>query len=152
MTDRSTRAGSAGPTAGRQRTDQSANRPDVEPGTPATYGKRFMALLIDWILCLLVAGVLAKVTGVFAAASQQGFWAYPVLIAEYGFFVGLFGQTVGMRLARIRCVPTSGEGVIGVPRALLRGLLLCLIVPPLIIGPGGRGWHDRAAGSIVLHS
>ncbi len=123
----------------------------TEPGTPAGYAKRFVALLIDWILCLLIGGVLATLTGVFADASVRGFWAYPVLVVEYGIFVGLFGQTAGMRLARIRCVSLSDNGRLGVPRALLRGILLCLVVPPLIIGPGGRGWHDRAVGSIVLH-
>jgi hypothetical protein len=126
--------------------------PRPEPGTPATYGKRFVALFLDWILCLLVGGVLATLTGVLASASLRGFWAYPVLILEYGIFVGLWGQTPGMRLARIRCAPVDRDGVIGVPRALLRGLLLCLIVPPLVIGPGGRGWHDRAARSVMLHT
>ncbi|HEY3501260.1 MAG TPA: RDD family protein [Actinocatenispora sp.] len=126
--------------------------PSAEPGTPAGYGKRFVALFLDWILCLLIGGVLATVTGVLDATSLRGFWAYPVLICEYGIFVGLWGQTPGMRLARIRCAPVDHDGVIGVPRALLRGLLLCLVVPPLVVGPGGRGWHDRAARSIMLHT
>jgi len=133
-------------------TDRRADAPPApEPGTPATWGKRFVALLLDWILCLLIGAVLARLTGVFATQTLQGFWAYPVLIVEYGVFAGLFGQTVGMRLARIACVRVRDHGRIGVPRALLRGFLLCLIVPPLVVGPGGRGLHDRAAGSIVIH-
>lgn len=126
---------------------------ETAPGTPAGYGKRFMALVIDWILCLLVGVVVARLTGVLTAPADRGMWALPVLAAEYGVFVGLFGQTPGMRLARIRCAPVSGDrDVIGIPRALLRGVLLCLVVPALIIGPGGRGWHDRAARSIMLHA
>jgi len=35
-------------------------------------------------------------------------------------------------------------------RALVRGLLLCLAVPPLIVGQDGRGLHDRAAGTRVV--
>lgn len=153
MTDRSSRATSADATGeregGSRGTEGRSGMP--ESGTPASYGKRFVALFIDWILCLLLGGVLATATGLFATASLRGFWAYPILVLEYGLFVGLFGHTVGMRLARIRCVSVDGYGPIGVPRALLRGVLLCLLVPPLVIGAGGRGWHDRAAGSIVVH-
>src|SRR5438128_8688744 len=56
---------------------------------PASLLRRFGALLVDWILCLLVAGV-------FAHPRRDG-WAPPVvLLAEYTFFIGLFTQTPGM--------------------------------------------------------
>ena len=74
-----------------------------------------------------------------------------LLIAVYGFFVGLFGLTPGMRLLRIRCVsvsPTAARSAC--PRALLRGVLLALLVPALIMDADRRGLHDRAAGSIVV--
>jgi uncharacterized RDD family membrane protein YckC len=124
-----------------------ASAPDVrpEPGSPATYGRRFGALMIDWVLCLLLAGLVAK-------QPYSGLVADGVLALEYGFFAGLFGQTLGMRFARIRCVSITDGGPIGVPRALLRGILLCLVVPALIIGAGGRGWHDKAARSIMVHA
>lgn len=145
MADRSRTTTSGTPTRAEEPTG-------TEPGTPATYGKRFAALFLDWILCLLIGGVAATLTGFLAATAMRGFWAYPVLILEYGIFIGIWGQTPGMRIARIRCVAVDRDGVIGVPRALLRGLLLCLVVPPLIMGPGGRGWHDRAARSIMVHA
>ena len=111
---------------------------------PAELRRRFAALLVDWVLCLLTAG--------FFAPLQHNPWPPAVVVVEYAFFIGLFGQTPGMRLARIRCVPYggTGAGVIGVPRAALRGLLLCLIIPGLIMDDQRRGLHDRAAGSIVL--
>ncbi len=62
-----------------------------------------------------------------------------VLILEYAFFIGLFGQTPGMRLARFTCLDATSERPPGIPRAALRGLLLALVVPALL------GWHDRAA-------
>ncbi len=101
--------------------------------------------MIDWILCLFVAGLIDR-------PPATGLWADLILIAEYGFFLGLFGQTPGMRVARIRCVSIVHGRAVGIPRALLRGLLLVLIVPALIIGQSGRGLHDRAAGSIVVSS
>lgn len=119
---------------------------------PASLRRRFGALVVDWILCLLIAGLFTSVRG--------SLWPSLVLVVEYAFFVGLFGQTPGMRLARIRCVPVmdgAGPGphdgrtpVIGVPRAALRGLLLCLVVPGLIMDERQRGLHDRAARSMMV--
>jgi uncharacterized RDD family membrane protein YckC len=105
--------------------------------------RRFGALLIDWILCLLVSGL-------FARPLVQGWAPVLVLIAEYAFFLGLFGQTPGMRLTHLRCVGVADEQPVGIPRALLRGVLLALVVPALIMDGDRRGLHDRAAGTIVL--
>lgn len=110
---------------------------------PAGLAPRFGALLIDWILCVLAAGLFSQ--------PARDPWAAPlVLVVEYGFFLGLFGQTPGMWLTRIRCVRVDSGRALGIPRAVLRGLLLCLLVPALIMDVERRGLHDRVAGSIVL--
>jgi uncharacterized RDD family membrane protein YckC len=103
--------------------------------------RRFGALMVDWLLCLLVAGFLDRF---------PNNWAPFVLIIEYAFFIGIFGQTPGMRLTRIACVSIVDGRPIGIPRAFLRGVLLALLVPALIMDRRRRGWHDRAAGSIVI--
>jgi uncharacterized RDD family membrane protein YckC len=110
---------------------------------PASLPTRFGALLVDWILCVLAAGL-------FSHPARQAWGPSLVLIAEYAFFIGLFGQTLGMWLTRIRCVSATTGGPIGLPRAALRGLLLTLLIPALIMDSERRGLHDRAAGSIVL--
>lgn len=99
--------------------------------------------MIDWMLCILVANV-------FSDPIRDAWAPVLILIIEYGLFIGLFAQTPGMRLTRLACVADADGGRIGVPRALLRGLLLCLLIPPLIMDPRGRGWHDRLAGSVVV--
>ena len=104
--------------------------------TSPSLARRFGALLIDWILCLLVAGI-------FARPMVDGWAPVVVLIAEYALFIGLFGQTPGMRLAKFTCVDASTHTPVGLPRAALRGLLLALVVPALL------GWHDRAAGTTL---
>lgn len=113
------------------------------PVEPASLGRRFGALLIDWVLCLLIANF-------FGDPVHDGWPPVLVLIVEYGFFVGLFAQTPGMFITRIRCVSYADGGRIGVLRALARGLLLCLVIPPLIMDDQRRGLHDRLVGSIVL--
>ena len=73
-----------------------------------------------------------------------------MLVVEYAFFIGLFAQTPGMWIASLRCVSVTTGGRIGILRAALRGVLLALVIPALVMGPDRRGWHDRAAGSVMV--
>lgn len=116
--------------------------PAAAPAEPASLGRRTAALMIDWILCLLVSRLFVS--------SVSGGWApLGVLIVEYTFFVGLFAQTPGMKLARIRCVSVTTGTAPGIPRTLLRSALLALFIPILFMDDRRRGLHDRAAGTIV---
>lgn len=127
-------------------TDPTPASPELPSGdAPAlpTLLRRFFALMADWLLCLLAAGLVAN--------PRQVPWPpVAILVAEYGFFIGLFGQTPGMWLARIRCVSVRDGAPVGVLRATLRGLLLALVVPALVMDGQRRGLHDRAAGTIVV--
>ncbi len=116
---------------------------DLSKLQPANFGRRFAALLIDWALCLVVAS--------FYADPRIVAWPpVVVLILFNALFIGLFGQTPGMSLARLRAVSVVDGGAIGIPRGLLRGFLLALLVPAVIMDGDRRGLHDRAAGSIVV--
>ena len=35
---------------------------------------------------------------------------------------------------------------------LLRTALIAVVVPPLVRDVDGRGWHDRAAGTVVVRT
>ena len=124
----------------------SGSQADPAPGEggwdTAGFGSRFLAILVDWVLCLMIIGL---VTG-----APDSLWIYAILIAEYAIFMGPFTQTPGMWLAKVRCVSTSDARPIGVARALLRSVLMCLVLPVLIMDRYGRGLHDRAVGSIML--
>ena len=63
-------------------------------GELPTLAKRFGALLIDWVLCLLVSNF-------FGDPLRDGWPPVLVLILEYGFFVGLFAQTRQYDLQRL---------------------------------------------------
>jgi uncharacterized RDD family membrane protein YckC len=110
---------------------------------PASLGRRFGALFVDWLVSLILSGLFAN--------PRRDAWApVLVLIILYALGVGLLGQTFGMWVMRIRCVGVAGGRPVGVPRALLRGVLLALVVPAVIMDGDRRGLHDRAAGTIVL--
>lgn len=117
-------------------------RTGPQQAAPAGLSRRFGALMIDWILCLLVSRL-------FADPLTEGWAPVSVLILEYTFFVGFFGQTPGMRLLRLRCLGVATGRPVGPVRALVRGVLLAIVIPALVMDDQQRGWHDRAAGTIV---
>ena len=117
---------------------------DLGRAERATFGRRFAALLIDWALCTVVASLL--VDDLRANPWPQ----LGVFVLVNTFFIGLFGQTPGMALARIRCVSIADGGAVGLPRGVLRAVLLALVIPPLINDGDGRGLHDRVARSVVV--
>jgi uncharacterized RDD family membrane protein YckC len=118
--------------------------PDLARPEVASFGRRLIGLLIDWAACSLVASFLVD------DLRTDPWPQLGVFVLAHAFFVGLFGQTLGMAAARIRCVSIADGGAIGIPRALLRGVLLALVIPAVISDGDGRGLHDRAAGSVML--
>lgn len=115
---------------------------DVSLPAVPSLARRFGALLLDWMLCVLAAGV-------FADPMRDG-WAAPVvLIAVYTFFVGFFGQTPGMRVTKITCLGVDTGQPVGPLKAALRGTLLALVIPALIMDGERRGLHDRVAGTMI---
>ena len=76
---------------------------------PAPLARRFGALLVDWIGCVLIAGL-------FARPLTQGWAPVLVLVGEYGFFLGLFGVTPGMYVLGLRCARVTDGGPLGFPR------------------------------------
>lgn len=117
----------------------------LDPSTaePGGFARRLGALAVDWALCLVLGSLVADPRVV----------AWPpvvILVVANTFFIGLFGQTPGMLLARLRCVSFLDGGAIGLPRALLRAVLLGLFIPAMLSDDRGRGLHDRAAASYVV--
>jgi len=124
----------------------STGQPPVTDGVDlASIGRRFGALMVDWLLCLLVAGL-------FHRPLATNPWPPLVLVIEYAIFIGLFTTTPGMRLTGIACISTRTGGAVGIPRAALRGLLLALAIPALIMDGYGRGLHDKAAGTVMVRA
>ncbi|HEV2089151.1 MAG TPA: RDD family protein [Cryptosporangiaceae bacterium] len=117
--------------------------PPSGPGSAASFGRRLAALAVDAVLSVLVASL-------FTRPDAPRLWSAIVLFGVYAFFVGFFGQTPGMRLLGIACVRLADGRPLGLPRAALRALLLQALVPAVMLDPDGRGWHDRAAGSVVI--
>jgi uncharacterized RDD family membrane protein YckC len=115
--------------------------PEEGRGSVATIGRRLVALLIDWLLCSVIA----------LAFFHSRLWTLPIFAAETYLLTALTGFTVGKRLLGIRVVRIDGRPV-GFVWALVRTVLLLAVVPALITDRDLRGLHDRAANTIVIRT
>lgn len=111
----------------------------------APFGRRLLALVIDWIIASLSAVALTTVTYPPANISQNlvitGFF-----VVEVGLLVGLLGASIGKRIVGISVLNPDGRPI-GIGYGLLRTALVCLVIPPIVQNADGRGLHDIVVGS-----
>jgi uncharacterized RDD family membrane protein YckC len=119
----------------------------------APMGRRLLALIVDWLLCALIA---SSITGhdLFGGASDKHYFAsqYATLglfVLEVYLLTAISGLTVGKRLFRIRAISTDGRPP-GFKWAAVRTVLLLFVIPACITDRDLRGLHDRAANTIVV--
>ncbi|MBO9520677.1 MAG: RDD family protein [Nocardioidaceae bacterium] len=110
--------------------------------TTASWLRRIGALIVDWAASSLVA---AFIVGGFDEPAYQ--WL-PLIVfwLESSVGVALAGGSFGQLLVRIRVHQTNGRPL-NLLKALLRQLLVCLVIPPLVFKEDGRGLHDLATDS-----
>nr|WP_279671980.1 RDD family protein [Flexivirga meconopsidis] len=120
--------------------------PQAGPGSIARLGPRVAALVIDWLLCSLIA---TAFLGYRFGGQGSGGWApLAVFLVENVLLVGTLGSTVGHRIMGLHVSKVTGAAAGPVP-ALIRSVLLCLVIPAVVWDKDGRGMHDRLAGTII---
>jgi len=116
--------------------------PASGPGSVAGFGRRLGAIAIDWLPCSLFAQWFTLNPGLSAL----------VLFALFTVVsVTAFGRTYGHAAVGLRVAMLDGSRA-GFGPAVIRTVLICLAMPPLLINSDGRGLHDRAAGTVVLRT
>lgn len=114
--------------------------PAEGPRSIGRFGRRLLALVIDWGLAVLVS----------LAFFNYDPWAnLAVFAVAQILFLTLLSGSIGHLILGLRVVPLEG-GWIGWWRPILRTLLLCLVIPAVIWDRDQRGLHDKAAGTILV--
>lgn len=116
--------------------------PEHGPGTAAGFGPRLGALVVDWLPCLLLAQLVTSNPSLSALVIFATLTVVAVTAA---------GRTPGHAVAGLRVARLDGRPA-GFGAAVIRTVLLCLVIPPLVFNDDWRGLHDRAADTIVLHT
>lgn len=122
--------------------------PSSGRGSVASLGARIGGFACDAVISGLVAAI-------FTAPHLPGNASLVVFVLEYVVCTAVLGQTPGMWIAGIRLVRVDGERRtpwIGIPRAIVRTLLLIVVIPAVVWNRDSRGLHDRAAGVVMVRS
>jgi uncharacterized RDD family membrane protein YckC len=121
--------------------------PEQGSGAVAGYGRRLVALVVDWLIALLVAQILTA--ALHWGPTSRSFVTLAVFGVLAWLLTGIFGTTAGKRLAGLRVARLDG-GRVGLLWAFERAVLLVLLVPAVLWNRDHRGLHDRAAGTVVV--
>jgi uncharacterized RDD family membrane protein YckC len=123
--------------------------PESGRGSLAGWRARVAALLLDWAASMGVAVGLFG-TEVLTGSSWQAWMILATFFLESTLLVTVASGSFGQLICRIAVVRLDTKPV-GLPRAALRQVLICLALPPLIIGADRRGLQDLAATTVVVN-
>jgi uncharacterized RDD family membrane protein YckC len=120
--------------------------PQSGPGSLARFGRRLVAVAVDWFLCTLIA---AGLLGYHVGEGGLGpFKPLAVFVLMNLILVGTLGSTIGHRLLGIRVVRLDGVSP-GPILATIRTALLAVVIPAVIWDRDTRGFHDKIAGTVT---
>ena len=138
--------------------DGRAPRPPTLTGVPveslpyetASWGRRVIALLVDWIASTFVVLVFVGWERYSATGSSAQWLILLVFVIESTVLTATVGGSFGKMATRLRVVRVADDGRIDLLRSLVRAVLVALVIPPLVFRPDRRGLHDLAAGSATV--
>ena len=142
------------------RTGEPSGHPGERLGMPASgtgsvgrFGRRLVGVVIDWVVCQLIASALFHVPLPFrgVATGSDSFVLLAVFAVENLLLVGTLGSTLGHRLVGLRVVSLDGRAARPF-QVLVRTVLLCLFLPAMFWDKDGRGLHDKAAGTVIVRT
>jgi uncharacterized RDD family membrane protein YckC len=122
--------------------------PESGRGSVAGWGRRVLALAIDWILSMLAVGAFVG-SAIWTGEGSAGWAPLAVFAGEKWVLTALLGSSAGQLLTSIRVVRLSPEPL-GLWRPLVRSVLVCLVIPPVIYNQDQRGLHDLAVGTVTV--
>ena len=124
--------------------------PAAGSGSVAGFGRRLAALTIDWFIGYGIAAMFA--TPDPAVNPWFGWLVLGVWFVLTAVPVAAFGASAGMTVLGLRVLSVDGRAAVGPGMVLLRTALIAVVVPPLVRDVDGRGWHDRAARTVVVRT
>jgi uncharacterized RDD family membrane protein YckC len=116
----------------------------------ASWPRRILALFVDWAASTLVVVAVMGLEG-WSESRASSWWTLLVFVVESTVFTALVGGSFGKLVTGLRVAKVDGSGrPLDLLRSLLRAVLVCLVVPPVIYRPDGRGLHDLAVGTATI--
>ena len=111
-------------------------------------GRRIAALFVDWLIAYGLAALAMSLGLVSAAALSTVVLIIWLVLGAVS--VRLFGFTPGQYALGLIVVPVDGRQHVGFGRAVVRGLLIAVVIPPLITDADMRGLQDKVTNTAVV--
>lgn len=116
-----------------------------------SWGRRILALLVDWLICTLVVIAIYGLDEYTTTGSVASLMVLPVFVLESALLTWLAGGSIGKLLTGLCVVPADGRlRKLSPVKAFGRQVLVALVIPPLVFRPDGRGLHDLFAGTSTV--
>lgn len=117
----------------------------------ASWLRRILALLVDWLVSTLVLIALVGLDEYTDPGGPDQWGVLAVYVVESALLTWLAAGSFGKLVTGLRVVPADGRlRPLNPLRVLGRQVLIALVVPPLIFKPDGRGLHDLFAGTATV--
>jgi len=107
----------------------------------ASLGRRLIALVIDWTMCRLIAGLLSP-----ALFFENNFSTLFLFFIEVTLFTIAFQASAGQRIMGIKILTYPEQLRVAPQKIVLRTILICLVLPAVFTS-NGRALHDHFTGS-----
>jgi len=121
------------------------------PFETASWGRRVLALLIDWVLSSLLVIFVVGPHRYFTVGDHASSLTLPVYVLESAVLTMLAGGSFGKLATRLRTVRIDGDPRPLDPlRSIARQIMVAVVVPPLVFRPDGRGLHDLSCGTATV--
>jgi uncharacterized RDD family membrane protein YckC len=130
----------------------SSDRTSVDlPFETASWGRRVLALFVDWVVSTLVVLFLVGWDRFTSPGSSARALVLPMYVVESALLTALAGGSFGKLATRLRTVRIDGDPRPLDPlRTIARQIMVAVVIPPLVFRPDGRGAHDLACNSATV--
>jgi len=122
--------------------------PQSGPRSLARMGRRIAALFVDWLIAYGLAALAMSLGLVSMAVLSTAVLIIWFVLGAVS--VRLFGFTPGQYALGLMVVPVDGRQHVGFGRAVVRGVLIAVVIPPLITDADMRGLQDKVTNTAVV--
>ncbi|WP_329475593.1 RDD family protein [Kribbella sp. NBC_01484] len=129
--------------------------PEQGPGSVASWGRRILALLLDWLIAALIASAVTS-KPIWGGGNDFNTAQLIIFFGMTAILTGLAGGTIGHRVLGLRVLNLNARGQtgyaaqVGLLGGVIRALMICLLIPAVVYDRDRRGLHDRAANTVVV--
>lgn len=113
----------------------------------AGYGRRFLALSIDWAIATFSASLFIPLQ---SSALAPTLTRLGVFVLEVALLTSLGGASAGQRIFGLRVLSWPDHLFVKPGAVFLRTFLIALVVPAVVTDQEGRGLHDRITKTVVV--